>query len=140
MNRPALCGTTLVALHAVVAGLHRAAHEELHIDLSQTQWAFVIVVITVAPVLAAVLLWTPLGRAGAWLLALSMAGSFAFGAYYHFIAMSNDHVSQVPAGRWGTIFEITAYLLAFLEALACGVGVWAAVRRPAAAFEGKPLP
>jgi hypothetical protein len=99
------------------------------VGLSPAQQAFVAAVISAAPVAAAVLLWTRWRRTGAVLLSGSMAGSLAFGVFYHFVEVSPDHVSEVSAGGWGTVFRATALLLALTEALGCWAGAWALSRR-----------
>jgi len=65
--------------------------------------------------------------AGSILLALSMAGSFLFGAYNHFMVHSMDHVAEVahlqPA-VWATLFQWSAGGLAISEAAGTFIGVW----------------
>lgn len=115
----------IVIAHAAIATLHGAAHKALGVELSLSQTLFVAIVITVAPVLAGVLLWKRAGAAGAPVFLISMAGSFVFGVYYHFIAISPDHVSHVAAtsrGPWATAFQVTAFLLMFVELAGIVVG------------------
>jgi len=83
----------------------------------------VAVVILAGPLLAMALLWTPWQRLGFALLALTMAGSLAFGLYHHFVAMGPDHVGAQVAGFWGTTFIVTACLLFLAEALGTYIGV-----------------
>lgn len=118
-------GTSVVVLHAVVVALHGLAHDKIPVPLSVFQSLFVSSIIVAAPIVAMMMLWTPLQKAGSWLLLSSMAGSLVFGACYHFVVMSPDHVSQIPFTDWGMLFHITAILLFFTEALGWGVGVWA---------------
>jgi hypothetical protein len=129
VRKIAAAGTAVVVAHLGVSLLHRQAHIHLQIMLTRNQWLFVLAVITLAPPVAAILLWTRLRRVAAWLLLLSMLGSFVFGAYYHFVAVSPDNVSQVPPGAWGTRFQLSAVLLAVVEGLGCGVGIWALRQR-----------
>jgi len=68
-------GTTIVVMHAIVHGLHGLAHKELPVPLSLLQALFVGVVVILAPIIAAGLLWTPFYRIGSWLLLSSIAGS-----------------------------------------------------------------
>ncbi len=126
----AVAGTLAVVIHGVIAALHGAAHGDLGIQLSALENAFINVVIVATPVVAAVALWTRFARFGAILLAASMAGSLVFGAYHHYIAISPDHVSHLPAGNLQGLFRTTAVLLVVSEAFATGVGVWG-VRRGA---------
>ena len=123
-RRAAGYGTAIVLVNLVINIVHGAAHLELHIDLSAAEKIFVAVVILAAPLLAMALLWTPRQRAGLGLLALSMAGSLAFGLYHHFVAMGPDHVGAQVAGFWGTTFVATACLLFLAEAVGTYIGVW----------------
>jgi len=88
-------GTAAVAIHALVSGLHGWAHLRLGVALSPFQAIFVALVITAAPIVAAALLWTRHARFGAVLLFASMAGALAFGLYFHYIAISPDHVPHL---------------------------------------------
>jgi hypothetical protein len=53
-----------------------------------------------------------------------MLGSLIFEGYNHFLVMSPDHVSQVPAGTWGDIFRITAVASPITEILGFAVGIF----------------
>ncbi len=44
-------------------------------------------------------------------------------AYNHFVVASPDYVAHVPPGLWGTLFQVTAVLLAVTEALGLFVGL-----------------
>jgi hypothetical protein len=113
-------GTALVVIRAVPLVLHSAAHVQLGIiPPSLLTNAYIAVVLFLAPVVAAVLLWTRGARAGAWLLFWSMLGSLVFELYNHYMVMSPDHVSQMPEGLWGRIFQATAAATAILEAVGC---------------------
>lgn len=117
---------TIIA-HLVVVSLHAAAHQILGVEASQAQLFFIVIVIMVAPLLAGLLLWKRVLTAGAVLMVCSMTGSLIFGVYNHFVAISPDHVSHVarlPQKSWAIIFQITAALLALVEAF----GVWAGLR------------
>lgn len=98
----------------------------LSVELSRPQFLFVVLVIVIAPLLAGVLLWMNARAAGAALLALSMAGAFFFGLYYHFVLISSDHIFHVPGisgSIWVRAFQVTAVLLVLIE----GVGVIAGI-------------
>lgn len=128
-------GTVLVAVRAVPLVLHSAAHIHLGIILpSLLTNAYITLVLFLAPVVAAGLLWTRAARAGAWLLFWSMLGSLVFELYNHYLVMSPDHVSQAPAEFWGHVFQATAVATAILEAAGCALAVYllTAVLRPAA--------
>jgi hypothetical protein len=128
MKRIGWYGTAIVLAHLAVNVVHGLAHAKLHVGLTRGQIDFIVAVILLGPILAMILLWTRLRRAGAWLLLVSMAGSFVFGAYYHFLLNSPDNVSHVSAGSYRMAFQITAVLLALTEALGCWVAAWVLAR------------
>ena len=101
--------------HAVPLAVHSQAHIALAIHPSPAQLAFIVVVIIAAPLAAGALLVAGRAAAGGATLASSMAGSFVFGLYYHFVAISPDHVAHLPAGSdptWAAVFVVSAVLLA----------------------------
>jgi len=81
------------------------------------------VVVILAPIIAAGLLWTPFYRIGSWLLLGSIAGSPS--AIYNHHLVSPDHVSQVSFEGWGLLFQVTAYLMLIVDGLGCWIGVLA---------------
>jgi hypothetical protein len=123
-SKAAWLATLLVIFHGLIGAGHLFAHGELGIETSAMQNLFIVVVIGISPIAAAVLLWTSSVRAGFPLLAASMAGSLLFGVYFHYIAISPDHVSHLPAGESQGLFRLTALLLAIMEALGAGIGWW----------------
>lgn len=118
-------GTTIVVIHAIAHTLHGLAHARIPVPLSLLQSVFIGAVIFLAPILAAVLLWTPLYRFGALLLLGSMVGAILFGIYNHFIVISPDHVSRVSFAGWGLLFQITAILTLIVDGVGCWFSVWA---------------
>jgi hypothetical protein len=135
-------GTAAVVVHGIPLVLHSMAHMQLGIYLSSVVAnVYIGVVLFAAPVVAVALLWARWTRSGAWLLALSMLGSLIFEVYNHFMAMSPDHVSQVPASTWGEVFRMTAVASAITEVLGLAAGVFILMRPQApspAAAEGAP--
>lgn len=120
--------------HAVLLAIHSRAHMVLGIDPTPPQLAFIVTVIILAPVAAGVLLLTGRSRAGGMTLAASMAGSFFFGLYYHFVAISQDHVAHLPAHAgsvWPAVFTVSAVLLAAaaIPGVIAGVGVLRVLQR-----------
>ncbi|HVR28050.1 MAG TPA: hypothetical protein VMS86_00835, partial [Thermoanaerobaculia bacterium] len=117
--------SALVTLHLAVAIWHGYAHQRLAVALSPWQDAFVLVVILATPPLAVALAWTRWIRTALWALVLAMLGSFAFGAYHHFVLVSPDHVAHLPAASAGLHgqFIATAVLLAALELASAIYGV-----------------
>jgi len=121
--------TGIVLAHLLVNIVHAAAHVRLGILLGPAGTVFVISVIVFCPLLAATLLWTSYRQFGWALLALSMAGAFAFGLYNHFVAMSPDRVEQQSPGAWAAAFAITAHLLLLTEAAGSCMGAYYWSRR-----------
>lgn len=113
-------------LHALISFLHGTAHQNLDVQLSQLQTVFVAVVITITPIIAAVLLWKDVTTIGSILLVCSMTGSLIFGVYNHFVAISPDHVAHLANTtdkNWIWIFRSTAVLNAVIEAFGIWIGV-----------------
>jgi hypothetical protein len=108
---------SIVVAHAAVALAHGWAHRELGVGLDAFQRAFVTAVLGLAPLTALALLWAGFPRSGSWLLAAAMAGSLVFGVYHHYVLVSADHVSHLPAGAARGLFRVTALLLAAVAAL-----------------------
>jgi hypothetical protein len=108
--------TITVIAHLIVNLLHGRAHTELGVGLTSFQQFFVIAVILLAPLIALLLSWTRHARAGLWLLLASMLGSLIFGACYHYIIVSSDHVAHLPPGDARGLFRATALLLLITEA------------------------
>jgi hypothetical protein len=119
----------LIWVHLAISLLHGLAHVEAAVYLPVLGNLYVLVVILIAPLVA--LFW--LSRSLHWgggLLALAMAGSLIFGLVNHFLLPGMDNVAEV-SGIWHLPFEISAYLLALLEAAGTLLGIWIfAVTRP----------
>ena len=115
-------GVIIIALHFLVSLVHGAAHNSLHIDMELWQTVYILVVITIAPIVAGVLLWRR-ARIGFFLLMCSMLGALMFGGYYHFIAAGIDNVASVGSHAWGPVFRVTAVLLGVTEATGVLTGV-----------------
>ena len=116
-------GVGIVLAHFVVVMFHGSAHTNLKINLATWQTVFVLIVIVLAPLAAAILIWTRFARFGFVLLAASMAGALLFGVYFHYLAISPDHVSHLPPGDAQATFRWTALLLAITEAIGLTVGL-----------------
>ena len=118
-----LLATIGVLVHLAVSFVHGSAHQQLGVGLSTWQNSYVLIVITLGPLIALALVWTRRARVGFALLAISMAGSFIFGGYFHYIGISPDHVSHLPAGDAQGMFRTTAVLLMVTELFGVLVGV-----------------
>lgn len=117
-------GTLASVLATLAHVLHGISHVEHRVLLATWQWTYVMVVVVLAPVVAAVLLWTRLQRVGAWLLLASMAGALFFGLAFHFLVSGPDNVFTLHAGAEREAFRFSAVLIALTEVLGCVAGVW----------------
>jgi len=115
--------TIAVLAHLLVSLVHGYAHTELGVGLSAWQNWYVVVVITLVPLVALALVWMRQERIGFALLVISMAGSLIFGGYFHYIGISPDHVSHLPPGDAQGTFRVTAVLLLATEMFGAVVGV-----------------
>ena len=115
--------TIAVVVHFIVVVLHGQAHTRLRVGLSDWQQAYVLTVIVVAPLIALGLSLTRFASAGLKLLLVSMLGSLIFGAIYHYVIISPDHVAHLPAGDARGMFRITALLLLITELFGVAVAI-----------------
>jgi hypothetical protein len=132
--------TGLIAVHLLLTVWHGRAHAALAVTLSPLKNMFVLVVIVLAPILAAILVWTRYLRGGAWVFLLSMLGSLLFGVWHHYVLVSADNVHHLPGGGSGaqSSFIQSAALLALLELGATLYGAFCLVRLRATARAGTP--
>lgn len=130
MCKVAVYGTLAVVLATFAHVLHGISHIEHQVPLAAWQWAYVIFL---APVLAAVLLWTRLQRMGVWLLLASMSGALIFGLAFHFLVSGSDNVFTLNPGAGREAFRFSAVLVALTEALGCVAGGWALSSLPRSA-------
>ncbi|HET6892618.1 MAG TPA: hypothetical protein VFH31_16050 [Pyrinomonadaceae bacterium] len=114
-------GIAIVALRLSVQILHGVAHSALQIHMTPWQNAYILLVITVLPLVSAFLLLRR-SRLAFLLLFISMFGSLIFGGYYHFLAAGPDNVSELGHHAWAFPFQLSAVLLATLEAAGTIVG------------------
>jgi hypothetical protein len=128
-------GILVVLAHIIVNGLHGIAHQQAEVSISDLQFAYVFLVIFVAPIAAAVMLSfnrpKKMQRGGAWLLLVSMLGSLLFGFAYHIVLPSSDNLFTVMHGSSlnnAIFFTSTAILLVVIDAVGSWVGA-TAVRR-----------
>jgi len=129
MRTTAVYGTAMVVLATAVNLLHGVSHVGQEVLLLQEwQWAYVACVIFLAPIVAAVLLWSPYRLAGAWLLFSSMAGSLVFDLAYHFLIEGPDNVFTLEPSAWLAPFRLSAVLLLAMSGLGMLVGGWAVFR------------
>jgi hypothetical protein len=110
-----------VFVHFVISTVHGLAHDRAKVPLSYMANVFVYVVILAGPLAGLAVTWWN-RRAGSWVIAVAMTGSFVFGTVNHFVLSSPDHVAHVDP-QWRPLFTLTAVLLAVTEALAAGLAV-----------------
>jgi hypothetical protein len=115
-------GVIVVILHFLISLVHGLAHTRLHIELALWQILFVLVVITLLPLVSGYMLWRRVGAGFFWL-ACSMTGSLVFGCYYHFIAAGADNVASPGTHSWTAPFQFTAVLLALTEVAGVLTGI-----------------
>ena len=109
--------TALIVVHLVATIWHGSAHTQLAIALPPEKNAFVYLVILIAPILAAGLVWTRYFSLGVWLFFLSMLGALLFGVYHHYVLVSPDNIGHLPAGspESHAQFIASAAVIALLE-------------------------
>ena len=112
---------------------HGNAHSQLNIAVGTWQKAFIAIIIFVAPLIAAIMLWTRMRKLGAVLLGLSLASSLIFGVSYHFLIAGPDNAIRKYHSHWGSVFSATAILLALLEAAGLTLCIFALLAEPSGA-------
>src|SRR5437868_13872957 len=88
-------GVALILVHLAISTFHGLTHQAAMVALTPFGYVYVLLVITVAPLVAGGLLFSRWAKMGGLLLALSMLGSFVFGGWYHFLSATNDNVAEV---------------------------------------------
>jgi hypothetical protein len=107
----------LVTVHLAASVWHGGAHTQLAIALPPGKNAFVYVVILIAPIVAAGLVWTRYISIGLLMFLLSMLGALLFGAYHHYVLVSPDNIAHLPDGspESHSRFIASAAVIALLE-------------------------
>jgi hypothetical protein len=113
--------TAIVLIHLAISIVHGQAHAAAQVPLSGAATSFVYLVILAGPLLG-LAIYRGRPRAGASIVAASMAGALIFGLINHFILDGSDQVGHVAAA-WRMQFGITAVLLVISEAAGFLVGV-----------------
>lgn len=109
--------TGLVAVHLAATLWHGNLHSQLSINLSPKQTLFVLLVILIAPIVGAALVWTRHVSGGLWVFFLSMLGAFLFGVYHHYMLVSPDNINFLPGTNAESHhqFTISAGAIGLLE-------------------------
>jgi hypothetical protein len=113
--------TAVVLTHLAISLVHGRAHAGAEVPLSLAGTWFVYIVILAGP-LVGIGVWRRQPRAGAAIVAASMAGALVFGLVNHFVVNGSDHVAHVAA-EWRSLFGVTAVLLVVSEAAGVAVGI-----------------
>lgn len=116
----------VVAVHAIVAIIHSQAHQQVNVVLTNFQSTFAVIVIVVAPAVAAAIIWRGHPRMGSTMLVLSLLASLIFGVANHFVIDSPDQLAHIATDGWGKIFTVSAYALAVTELIGvlAGTGLY----------------
>ena len=109
--------TGLVLIHLAATLWHGSTHKQLSIDLPPEKTLFVLIVILLAPIVAAVLIWTRYTSMGLFVFFLSMLSALLFGVYHHYVLVSPDNISHLPGGsaESHSQFVASACIIALLE-------------------------
>jgi uncharacterized membrane protein len=108
MRRLALYGTLAAVLATLAHVLHGISHVEHQVPLEAWQWAYVIFLVFLAPVLAAVLLWTRLRRVGLGCSSPQWPGALIFGLAFHFLVSGPDNAFTLNPGAAREAFRFSA--------------------------------
>lgn len=100
--------------HLVVQVAHGYSHIVAGVQNTPLQLIFVLLVVTIAPLVAVYIAWKGNIRKGAGLFALSMVAAFLFGYFLHFVIDSPDSHSNV-IGEHKNLFFHSALNLALFE-------------------------
>jgi hypothetical protein len=111
----------VVLAHLAVSMVHGAAHNGAHVPMSLAANLFVFIVILAGPLVGLAISWRT-ERLGSLIVALTMAGSLAFGFVNHFVLDSPDHIRHVET-QWRMLFGTTAVLLAITEMMGLGFAI-----------------
>lgn len=112
--------TISVLAHHIIAYHHGTQHTLLGIEMAAWQTGFINGVILILPVLGLGLLWTRWRTVGAYAVMTGMLGALVFGIVHHYLVMSPDHISRLPAAEPHVhgVFIWTAAAIAMLEGVA----------------------
>ena len=123
--------TGLVVVHLIASLWHGSLHSQLSIGLSPSQTLFIVIVITIAPIVSAALVWTRYASTGLWIFSLSMLGALLFGVYYHYVAVSPDNINYLPGTNMEAHhqFALSAAVIALIELVSVFYGTFLLSRR-----------
>ena len=118
----------IAVVHLAVQATHAYGHSVAEVPNTALQQAFIVVVVTLGPLVAVLVAWRRTLRLGAGLFAASMVAAFLFGYLLHFVIDSPDLHSNV-AGDHEAVFFHSALSLALIEFVGFAYGLVAALRK-----------
>ena len=119
----------IAALHLAVQVTHSYGHAIAGVQNTLLQILFILLVVTVMPWTAVYVAWKMSMRIGSAIFTLSMAASFLFGYFLHFVIDSPDLLTNIiDAHR--NIFFYSAMNLALLEFVGAFFGLYVFFRSP----------
>ena len=120
----------VAALHLVSQLTHAYSHIAADVPIPAIHQAYIVIVVTLMPLVAVYLSFRGRVRLGAALFAASMCAAFAFGYLLHFVIDTPDLHSNVVGDSAGVFFH-SALGLALIEFVGFAVGLvsWARLRR-----------
>jgi hypothetical protein len=123
------CAVLIVAFHFLISLVHGVAHSRLQIEMKPWQTIYILIVITLLPLISGFFLWRAASKRRFLLLLASMLGALVFGGYYHFIAVGADNVASLGSHSWAPPFQVTAVLLAITEAAGVVAGFFGVLKK-----------
>jgi hypothetical protein len=114
--------TIIVLLNAGVNLLHGLAHFELQVIPALLDSLFIAIVIGAAPLIALLVIFRGLYRAGGSLLFVFLLASLIYGLSHHFLVSGSDNAFSMSEGSASALFLVTSLLLIVTEV----VGSWVA--------------
>jgi hypothetical protein len=115
-----------IGIHFLTGGFHGIPHVAIPVELAAWQWAFVVGIANLAPIVGFGLAWQGRVRTGGAVLAVSMGAALVFGVYHHYLVANPNNIVAVPAGQWKLSFMVTAAGVALTDTIGvlAGVGLW----------------
>ena len=118
----------VAAFHLVSQAAHNYAHSVAGVENSPAEQLFILLVVTIMPWAAIFVGWKWGICKGAALFSLSMAASFLFGFFFHFVIESPDLHSNVVSEHRDIFFH-SAVILSLLEFSGFVLGLYVLIRR-----------
>ena len=118
--------TVVVLIHHIIAFVHGGVHTELTILMALWQTSFINIVIVLIPLVGVVFLWTRHRKLGLYGVIVGMVGALLFGIVHHYMLVSPDHISHLPAAaaHIHAKFEWTAGAIVMLEGIVAALAAY----------------